>query len=118
METNTVVGLIVVIVIGLGLAGLSVPLLMGKCAGLVAGYSTMSPKERESWDGPALARFTHSGLPKNRLIRGAFTASIIEASPPDGNGFFMQGAAFFNQNKLRQSRSLFALRIRPRRPGR
>ena len=58
METNTVVGLIVVIVIGLGLAGLSVPLLMGKCAGLVAGYSTMSPKERESWDGPALARFT------------------------------------------------------------
>lgn len=58
MKTNELVGLIIVIVIGLGLAGLSAPLLMGKCAGLVAGYSTMSPKERESWDGPALARFT------------------------------------------------------------
>lgn len=58
METNTVVGLIAVIAIGLGLVGLSVPLLMGKCANLVAGYNTMSPEERESWDGPALARFT------------------------------------------------------------
>ena len=58
METSDIIGLAVTVIAGLGLIGLSVPLLMGKCAGLIAGYNTMTKEERESWDGPALARFT------------------------------------------------------------
>lgn len=58
MKTSAAIGLIVVAVTGLGLVGLSIPLLMGKCAGLIAGYNTMSPEEKASWDAPALARFT------------------------------------------------------------
>ena len=57
METSDIIGLAVTVIAGLGLIGLSVPLLMGKCAGLIAGYNTMTKEERESWDGPALARF-------------------------------------------------------------
>lgn len=58
METSDMIGLAVVVAVGLGLVGLSVPVLRGKAAWLVAGYNTMSPDEKAQWDGPALARFT------------------------------------------------------------
>ncbi len=50
METSDIIGLVITIIVGLGLIGLSVPLLMGRCAGLIAGYSTMTKEERETWD--------------------------------------------------------------------
>lgn len=58
MKASEIIGFIIVAVTGLGLVGLSVPLLQGRCAGLIAGYNTMSPEEKASWDAPALARFT------------------------------------------------------------
>lgn len=57
MEANEIIAIAVFAVIGLGLVGLSIPMLMGKCAGLIAGYNTMSAEEKASWDAPALARF-------------------------------------------------------------
>lgn len=72
METSDMIGIIVSAIGGLGMIGLSVPLLMGKCAGMVAGYNTMSPEEKASWDGPALARFTGKIL----LIIGLLTLVI------------------------------------------
>ena len=70
MEANEIVALIVFAVIGLGLVSLAIPMMMGKCAGLIAGYSTMSQEERETWDGPAMARFTGKIL----LVCGIVTA--------------------------------------------
>ena len=73
METSDIIGLVITIIVGLGLIGLSVPLLMGRCAGLIAGYSTMTKEERETWDGPALARFTGKIL----LIIGLLTLVLM-----------------------------------------
>ena len=73
METSGIIGLVVSALVGLGLIGLSVPLLMGKCAGLVAGYNTMSAEEKAHWDGPALARFTGEIL----LIIGLLTLVLM-----------------------------------------
>ena len=73
MRTSDIIGLAVTVIVGLGLIGLSVPLLMGKCAGLVAGYNTMSPEEKASWDGPALARFTGKVL----LVIGLLTLILM-----------------------------------------
>ena len=58
MDASDIIGLVIVIIVGLSLVGLSVPLLMGRGAWLIAGYNTMSKEEQEHWDGPALARFT------------------------------------------------------------
>lgn len=58
MEAKEIIALVVFAVVGLGLVALAVPMMMGKCAGLIAGYNTMSSKEKASWDAPALARFT------------------------------------------------------------
>lgn len=73
MRTSDIIGLVITVIVGLGLIGLSVPLLMGKCAGLVAGYNTMSPEEKASWDGPALARFTGKVL----LVIGLLTLILM-----------------------------------------
>ena len=73
METSDIIGLVITIIVGLGLIGLSVPLLMGRCAGLIAGYSTMTKEERETWDGPALAKFTGRIL----LIIGLLTLVLM-----------------------------------------
>ena len=73
METSDIIGLIVSALVGLSLIGLSIPLLMGKCAGLIAGYSTMSKEERESWDAPSLAKFTGKVL----LIIGLLTLVLM-----------------------------------------
>lgn len=73
MKISDVIGLVVSAIVGLSLIGLSVPLLMGKCAGLIAGYNTMSKEERESWDAPALARFTGKVL----LIIGLLTLVLM-----------------------------------------
>lgn len=58
MGTSDIIGLVVITAVGLGVVGLSIPLLRGRCTGLIAGYNTMSPEEKASWDAPALARFT------------------------------------------------------------
>ena len=77
MLASELFGLLIIAFIGLGLVGLSIPLLMGKCAGIVAGYSTMTPEERARWNGPALAKFTG----KIVLVIGLVTA-------PYGVGLF------------------------------
>ena len=58
MTPSELTGFIIFILISLSLIGLSIPLLMGKGTGLIAGYNTMSPEEKKRYDGPALARFT------------------------------------------------------------
>jgi len=71
MQANEIAALVVFVVIGLGLVGMSIPLMMGKGASLIiAGYNTMSPEERTTWDSPALARF----LGKILLACGLATA--------------------------------------------
>ena len=77
METSDIIGLAVTVIAGLGLIGLSVPLLMGKCAGLIAGYNTMTKEERESWDGPALARLELEPLIHGRLALGEGTGAVL-----------------------------------------
>lgn len=73
MGRSDIIGIIIAAIVGLGLIGLSVPLLMGRGAWLIAGYNTMSPEERASWDGPALARFTGKIL----LIIGLLTLVLM-----------------------------------------
>ena len=73
METSDIIGLVITIIVGLGLSGLSVALIMGRCDRLVAGYSTMTKEELETWDGPALARFTGKIL----LIIGLLTLVLM-----------------------------------------
>ncbi|ANU53381.1 DUF3784 domain-containing protein [Acutalibacter muris] len=73
METSDIIGLVITIIVGLGLIGLSVPLLMGRCAGLIAGYSTMTKEERKTWDVSALAKFTGRIL----LIIGLLTLVLM-----------------------------------------
>ncbi len=58
MTPSELTGFIIFVLISLSLIGLSIPLLMGKGTGLIAGYNTMTPQEKAQWDGPALARFT------------------------------------------------------------
>lgn len=58
MEANEIIALAAFSAIGLGLAGLSIPLMMGKAAWLIAGYNTMTAEERAGYNGPALAKFT------------------------------------------------------------
>lgn len=70
METEELFGLIVFGLVSLGLVGLSIPLMLGKCTGLIAGYNTMTPEEKERYNGPALARFTGKIL----LVIGLATA--------------------------------------------
>ncbi|NBJ90564.1 DUF3784 domain-containing protein [Acutalibacter sp. 1XD8-36] len=73
MDTSDIIGLVIVIIVGLSLVGLSVPLLMGRGAWLIAGYNTMSKEEQEHWDGPALARFTGKIL----LVIGLLTVTLM-----------------------------------------
>lgn len=80
MAAQDLLGLIIFMIVGLGLVGLAIPLCMGKCAGIIAGYSTMKPEERAHWDGPGLAKFTGKIL----LIIGLATAAY-------GAGLFCLG---------------------------
>lgn len=80
MTASEVLALTVFALIGLGLVGLSIPMLMGKCAGLIAGYNTMTEEEKSRYDGPAMARFTGKIL----LVCGLVT-------PPYGVGLFHFG---------------------------
>lgn len=73
METSDIIGLVATAAAGLALVGLSVPLLMGRCAGLIAGYNTMTKEEQDSWDAPALARFVGKIL----LIIGLLTLVLM-----------------------------------------
>ena len=80
MTPSELTGFIIFILISLSLIGLSIPLLMGKGTGLIAGYNTMSPEEKKRYDGPALARFTGKIL----LVMGLATL-------PYGVGIFCFG---------------------------
>ncbi len=80
MTPSELTGFIIFILISLSLIGLSIPLLMGKGTGLIAGYNTMSPEEKKRHDGPALARFT-----------GKILLVIGLATLPYGVGIFCFG---------------------------
>ena len=80
MTPSELTGFIIFILISLSLIGLSIPLLMGKGTGLIAGYNTMSPEEKKRYDGPALARFT-----------GKILLVIDLATLPYGVGIFCFG---------------------------
>ena len=80
MTPSELTGFIIFILISLSLIGLSIPLLMGKGTGLIAGYNTMSPEEKKRYDGPALARFT-----------GKILLVIGLATLPYGVGIFCFG---------------------------
>ena len=80
MTPSDLTGFIIFILISLSLIGLSIPLLMGKGTGLIAGYNTMSPEEKKRYDGPALARFT-----------GKILLVIGLATLPYGVGIFCFG---------------------------
>ena len=80
MTPSELTGFIIFILISLSLIGLSIPLLMGKGTGLIAGYNTMSPEEKRRYDGPALARFT-----------GKILLVIGLATLPYGVGIFCFG---------------------------
>ena len=80
MTPSELTGFIIFILISLSLIGLSIPLLMVKGTGLIAGYNTMSPEEKKRYDGPALARFT-----------GKILLVIGLATLPYGVGIFCFG---------------------------
>ena len=80
MTPSELTGFIIFILISRSLIGLSIPLLMGKGTGLIAGYNTMSPEEKKRYDGPALARFT-----------GKILLVIGLATLPYGVGIFCFG---------------------------
>lgn len=80
MVATEFLGLIIFLIVSLGLLGLAIPLCMGKCARIIAGYSTMTPEERAHWDGPGLAKFAGKIL----LIIGLATAAY-------GAGLFCLG---------------------------
>ena len=80
MTPSELTGFIIFILISLSLIGLSIPLLMGKGTGLIAGYNTMPPQEKAQYDGPALARFT-----------GKILLVIGLATLPYGVGIFCFG---------------------------
>ena len=80
MTPSELTGFIIFILISLSLIGLSIPLLMGKGTGLIAGYNTLSPEEKKRYDGPALARFT-----------GKILLVIGLATLPYGVGIFCFG---------------------------
>ena len=80
MTPSELTGFIIFILISLSLIGLSIPLIMGKGTGLIAGYNTMSPEEKKRYDGPALARFT-----------GKILLVIGLATLPYGVGIFCFG---------------------------
>lgn len=58
MLTKEMIGVIVIVLTALLLIGISLPLLMGKGASLIAGYNTASPEEKARYDEKALCRFT------------------------------------------------------------
>lgn len=57
MTSSKFIGFVVVVLVALSLVGMSIPLLRGKAAWLIAGYNTMNQEEKTHWDGPALAKF-------------------------------------------------------------
>ena len=72
--------MIVCIMIGicmLPMLGMSIVLLMGKGAGLIAGYNTMSREEKEQYDGPAMCRFIGKYLLSVTLLTPAIPLSGI-----------------------------------------
>ena len=77
MNANEIAALAVFAVIGLGLVGLSIPLMMGRCAGLIAGYNTMSAEEKAAWDGPALAKFVGKILLACGIATGLYGVGLI-----------------------------------------
>lgn len=77
MTLSQCIGFVVVVLVALFLAGMSVPLLRGKAAWLIAGYNTMNQEEKTHWDGPALARFV-----------GKVLLAIGLATLPYGVGIF------------------------------
>lgn len=77
MEANEIVALTVFAVIGLGLVGLSIPLMMGKGTWLVAGYNTMSAEEKATWDGPAMAKFVGKILLACGVATGLYGMGLI-----------------------------------------
>lgn len=73
MLTKEIFGVVVIALTALLLMGLSLPLLMGKGAWLIAGYNTASPEEKARYDEKALCRFTGKLL----LVIGLCTFLLI-----------------------------------------
>lgn len=73
MFTKEIFGVVIIALVALLLMGLSLPLLMGKGAWLIAGYNTAGPEEKARYDEKALCRFTGKLL----LVVGLCTFVLI-----------------------------------------
>ena len=57
LTTSDIIACIIIGICMLLMLAMSVVLMMGKGANLIAGYNMMSQKEKERYDGPAMCRF-------------------------------------------------------------
>ena len=74
---NDMAGCVIVGVITLLMTAMSIALLRGRGAWLIAGFNTMDPKEREKYDAEALCRFTGRYLLSVALLTPALPVGGI-----------------------------------------
>ena len=92
MTGDDIVGLIITCALGLVMVVLAVILLRGKGANLIAGYNTMSEREKKKYDAESLSRFMGKillpigiltpcvalgGIYEIRWLGGAYTGGVI-----------------------------------------
>jgi len=81
METSAIVGLVITSVSGLLIIVMSIFLLAGKGSFLIAGYNTISEKEKANYDAVALSKFIGKiMLPIGILLPGLAIAAMFNIS--------------------------------------